>query len=225
MTKIAFLGDSITASANVSLADQWAYKVGIFNGYAAADIINAGVPGNTTADMLTRLQMDVINQAPAVCVMMMTVNDKTHGLTLAQHETNVRSIISQLQAAGIKVVIASPPLYRSGLDSWKAWIEKDQEISGDLHLPYVDVWREYAYAYFYSPSFDGLYSDGLVHQSVGGNALIASVMQRKTYDGIFLPDVPQSPSGEIPELTAALSDLQLNGVTPARLSRVINAMQ
>ncbi len=228
--KIAFLGDSVTASANVALTDRWAYKVGIANGYSPANIINAGIPGDETTQMLVRLQADVINHAPDVCVMMMTVNDKSHGLTLETHESNVRNIISQLRTANIKVVIASPPVYRSSINTWQAWVEKDQAIAGELNIPYIDIWREYSALYLYNSStFNSLYvnSADLVHQSVAGNAKIAEVMNRNNYAGVFLPDVENPPS-ECPEacneLTLALADLQLNGATVARLDRVKNAL-
>lgn len=222
--KIAFLGDSVTQCANVTAAQSWPQIVGLFNGYAIADIINAGIAGNTTADMLARVQNDVIALAPDVCVMMMTVNDKTHGLTLAQHETNLRSLISQLRAANIKVVIASHPLYRSGVDTWKAWVEKDQSIAGELNIPYVDVFREYCFANLYT-TLNQYYTSSaeLIHQSVAGNAKIAEVMNRNIYAGVFIKD-PPPPSGSCDELTLALADLQLNGATIARLDRVKAAL-
>lgn len=224
MAKIVFLGDSLTASANVSLSERWAQKVGLANGYAPTDIINAGVPGNTSADMRTRLQSDVLDKSPEVCVMMATVNDKTHGLTLAQHEANMRDILSQLQARGIKTVIVSPPLYRSGVDSWREWVEKDQALAGEFGLPYVDVWREFTFAYLYYPlaAFEALYSDGMIHQTAAGNSLIAAVATRATCAGVFLPDPPHS--GECNELTASLADLQKGGATVARLDRVRAAL-
>lgn len=226
--KIVFLGDSVTASLNVALTDRWHYKVGIANGYAPIDIINAGVPGNTTTQMLARIQSDVIAHNPDVCVMMMTVNDKTNNFTLATHEENLRNIISQLQSANIKVVITSPPLYRSGVDSWKPWIELDQFIAGELNIPYVDVWREYCFANFYT-SLNSLYnpSNDLVHQNAVGNAKIAEIMTRNIYSGVFLPNT-QSPPTECPsicnELTLSLADLQLNGANVERLDRVKTAI-
>lgn len=221
--KIAFLGDSITTSANVTTVQSWVQQVGLANGYT--DIINAGVPGNTTVDMLARINADVISKSPDVCVLMMTVNDKTHSLTLAQHETNVRSIISQLRAANIKVVITSPPVYRSDIPSWQAWVEKDQAIAGELGIHYVDIWREYSAIYLYNAStFNALYvnSADLVHQSIAGNAKIAEVMTRNNYAGVFLKNPPVSTV--CPELTLALTDLQLNGATQSRLDRVKAAL-
>lgn len=221
--KIVFLGDSITACSNVTLAQSWPQIVGLANGYTSGNIINAGVPGDETTQMLARVQ-SVINQAPDVCVMMMTVNDKTHGLTLAQHETNLRSLISQLRAANIKVVIASHPIYRSGVDTWKAWVEKDQSIAGELGIPYVDVFREYCFANLYT-TLNQYYTSSaeLIHQSVAGNAKIAEVMIRNNYAGVFIKD-PPPPSGGCDELTLALSDLQLNGATSARIDRVKAAL-
>lgn len=223
--KIAFLGDSLTASAEVGLADRWAYKVGIANGYAPADIINAGVSGNRSDQMLARLRADVLSHEPDVCVLMLTVNDRTNNFTIAIHEANYRSIISQLQSEGIKVVVMSPPLYTQNLEQWKPWVEKGEEIAGDMGCHYIDCWREFVYASYYLPNwFSVLYTD-YVHQKVAGNALIASVCARKTHAGAFLPDAP-SPVCEqnCSELLSALADLQLNGATTTRLERVKNAI-
>lgn len=221
--KIVFLGDSLTASAEVTLADRWAYKVGLANGYTAANIINAGVSGNTSAQMLARLQTDVLAQNPDVCVLMLTVNDRTNSVPIATHEANYRSMITQLKTAGIKVVVMSPPLYTSQLDQWKPWVEKGEEIAGDTGCHYIDCWREFVYASYYLPNwFNVLYTD-YVHQKVAGNSLIVSICARKTHTGAFLPD-SAPPTGVCPELTLALADLALYGATGARLDRVKAAL-
>lgn len=221
--KIVFLGDSLTASANVALTDRWAYKVGIFNGYAAADIINAGVSGNTSTQMLARLQSDVLALLPDVCVLMLTVNDRTNNIPIATHEANYRSIITQLKSAGIKVVVTSPPLYTSNLDLWKPWVEKGEQIAGEMDCHYIDCWREYTYASYYEPNtwFSKYYVD-YVHQSIAGNALLFSICTRKTHTGAFIKSAP--PSGSCSELTLALADLQSGGATVARLDRVKAAL-
>lgn len=225
--KIVFLGDSLTASQEVVLTDRWAYKVGITNGYAPANIINAGISGNRSDQMLSRLQADVLAHNPDVCVLMLTVNDRTNNVPIATHEANYRNIIAQLKNAGIKVVVMSPPLYTSNLDLWKPWVEKGEEIAGDTGCHYIDCWREYVYASYYLPNWVSVLYTDYVHQKAAGNSLIATICARKTHTGAFLKDVVIPPSGECPvlsELDIALADLQKNGANVTRLDRVKAAL-
>lgn len=231
MGKIVFLGDSLTASANVSLAERWVYQVGIAAGYAPADIINAGVSGNRSDQMLARIQADVFDLCPDVLVLMLTVNDRTNSIPIATHEANYRSMISQAQALGIKVVVMSPPLYTSNLDQWKPWVEKGEQIAGEMGCHYIDCWREYTYAYFYmiTPAWSTLYTD-YVHQTAEGNALLFSITRRATHANAFKKAAPvEPPICECPELPAtelqlASEDLIVNGATVASLDRLKAAL-
>lgn len=184
--KIVFFGDSLTASANVALSDRWAYKLGIANGYAVADIINSGISGNRSDQMIARFAADVLANSPAVLVLMLTVNDRVNGISLASHEANYRSMISQAQTAGIKVVVMSPPLYTRNLDLWKPWVEKGEEIAGDTGCHYIDCWREYVYASYYLPNWVGVLYTDYVHQTAAGNSLIVSIASRATHAGAFV---------------------------------------
>ncbi|WP_137972422.1 GDSL-type esterase/lipase family protein [Pseudomonas sp. F(2018)] len=228
MGKIVFLGDSITASANVSLSQRWAHMVGLSAGYAAADIVNAGVPGNISQQMLARLQTDVLAHTPDVVVMMFTVNDRSNSIPLATHETNYRSLIEQCRLAGAKVVLMSPPVYRSQLDTWGGWVEKWRALAGEYLCPFVDIWRDYASLYL-TGGFGGLYVDGadLVHQSVAGNTRIHAVAMSGIYTGAFVKgqlDPPAECQSGPSELQLAAEDLVRNGANVARLARVSAAL-
>ena len=228
MGKIVFLGDSVTASANVALSQRWAHMVGLSAGYAAADIINAGVPGNISLQMLARLQADVLAHSPGVVVMMFTVNDRSNSIPLATHEANYRSLIEQCRAAGAKVVLMSPPIYRSQLDTWGVWVEKWQALAGEYRCPFVDIWRDYASLYL-TGGFAGMYVDGadLVHQGVAGNARIHAVAVSGIHAGAFVKGqlVPPAECQPGPsELQLAAEDLVRNGANAARLARVSAAL-
>lgn len=232
MGKIVFLGDSLTQSVEVSLTNRWAYKVGLSAGYAPADIINSGISGNRSDQMIARLQADVIAHNPNVCVLMPTVNDRTNSVPIATAEQTIRNIIGQLQGEGIKVTVVSPPLYTSALDQWKPWVEMWEDVAGDMGCHWIDCWREYVYASYYWPNnqwYNYLYVD-YVHQSVAGNNFIYSICTRSTHSGAFVKNT-DLPAGECPEcpehpneLTLALADLQANGATLTRLQRVISAI-
>src|SRR3546814_9891434 len=101
MSKIVFLGDSITRGATLAVADTFAYQVGVANGYAPADIINAGVSGDESADALARVGTDAIALAPDVCVVCLLVNDAKNGVPVSTYEANMPQIISDLLSNGI----------------------------------------------------------------------------------------------------------------------------
>lgn len=223
MSKIVFFGDSITAGLQVEKSKRWTQKVALFSGYTEENIINAGVPGNTTDDMLIRIQADVIEKIPSVCVLMVTVNDKTNGFTISKHEANVRNIISILKNEGIHVVVISPPIYRYLLPSWVEWLEKGEQIAGDTGCPYIDVWRDYGNYYLANQTFNDWYID-YIHQTETGNDRIFQILSRPTHRQHFIVDAPTAPSQPgASERMMALADLAENGATIDRLNRVISA--
>lgn len=170
---IVFFGDSVTAEVGVGLANRWTYKVGMSAGYLPENIINSGVPGNRSDQLLLRLSADVLLHNPSVVVLMMTVNDKVNGITLSQHETNYKIIIEACQLSGAKVIILSPPMYRSAVDTWEVWQDKWAQLAMYYNCDYIDVWGRYSSKYIANPSvFETLYADGTVHQSVAGNSFI-----------------------------------------------------
>ena len=107
--KVAFLGDSITSNGAappggyVRLVESGLAQQGI-----KIEVIPAGVSGNTSKDMLARLDRDVIAKKPTVMTLSCGVNDVWHGLTgveLEPYKANIRAIVDRAQAAGIRVVI------------------------------------------------------------------------------------------------------------------------
>jgi lysophospholipase L1-like esterase len=113
---IAFLGDSITANG-------WNQKTGyvhlVVSGLQAAGVdvvpIPAGISGNTSKDMLARLDRDVLSKKPDWMTLSCGVNDVWHGVngvSLDQYKINITYIVDQAQAAGIKVMIlTSTPIH------------------------------------------------------------------------------------------------------------------
>lgn len=192
MSKIVFLGDSNTAAVSLTEAQRYCTQVGLANGYASGDIINSGVPGDESGDALTRLATDVVAHSPAVCAVMLMTNDAKNGKTVASFEANMRAIIEQLQGVGIKVVVMSPPLQRGGAGGAphttnRPFVAALAELAAEYGCPFVDLYTEMAYAYFYmgSTAFAGLYSDS-IHIDAQGHAFAAEFMSRTRYDGAFI---------------------------------------
>ena len=235
MSTIVFVGDSVTASANMTLENRWPQRVGVAAGFTT--IINAGVPGNKSSQILARFQADVLEHVPDVVVMMFTVNDSANGVPLSTHEANYRTMIEAAQLAGAKVVLITPPVYRSSVANWRQPHELWVRLAGEYGCPLVDVARAYGWEYLADQNkFFALYIGGtdIVHQSLAGNNMIVSLCVEETQRDTFTipipesePETPQEPEVcpvVTDELTLSLADLQRYGASEARLQRVTAAL-
>lgn len=110
---VVLLGDSITANNNsAGTGGTQTSATGYFTwanmlmGSPLKVLSNAGVAGNTTAQMLARIGSDVLSYAPGYCVVHMATNDIEQGLDIdAVTIPNMLSICAQLKAAGIVTIL------------------------------------------------------------------------------------------------------------------------
>ncbi|UYQ92494.1 SGNH/GDSL hydrolase family protein [Chitinophaga horti] len=74
---------------------------------AGAEVINAGVGGNNTADLLKRMQKDCLDHRPSLTVLMCGTNDMNSMkyIPLPQYRQNMASIIEAIKATKSKVVL------------------------------------------------------------------------------------------------------------------------
>lgn len=97
-TRVVFLGDSIT--------DGWK----LTEYFPNQPYINRGISGQTTAQMLIRMQPDVVAHKPKVLLLLAGTNDIAGNTGTATNEFiegNIESIVEIAHANGINVVIAS----------------------------------------------------------------------------------------------------------------------
>ena len=76
-------------------------------------IANEGISGDTTVGMLSRLDSTVPNGTRIALLAIYYYNDWRSAVSQAQHEANVRTIVSRLRAGGIKTISVSQ--YFAGL--------------------------------------------------------------------------------------------------------------
>ena len=241
MARIVFLGDSITlatAYGGVTNATRFSTLIGLAAGYAEADIINAGIGGNNSADMLARLPTDVIAHNPDVCVMMVGNNDFGGAgkvLTPAQYKANVLAIGAELAASNIKLVLISPMMVRSTSATFVAflpYLKALEEAVAGLGVDYIDIYREYCFAAMRS-DYLSFYVDTL-HQTVAGHAFIAEYALRPKHSGFFVgaavsvpdPEPEPDPGNQEPsELLLAVADYVLTTGNPNLTASVLAAKE
>jgi lysophospholipase L1-like esterase len=97
--RIVFMGDSITQNWGLSEA-----------AYFTHGVVNRGISGQTTPQMLARFRSDVIALNPKAVHIMAGVNDiagNTGPVTLADIEGNLASMVEIAQASHVRVVLAT----------------------------------------------------------------------------------------------------------------------
>jgi len=109
--RTAILGDSIAIGeddfANPSFPpSSWFNRLCQASGQRMRFYVQAGVRGNTTAQMLARVQTDVIAYSPDWCIVPLTTNDASV-TAVATVKANYAAIIDALVAAGVRPICAT----------------------------------------------------------------------------------------------------------------------
>jgi acyl-CoA thioesterase I len=74
---------------------------------SATGVINAGVSGETTGQVLARVNSSVPEGTKVVILSLFMLNDGRRGVSAAMHQSNVAGIYQQLRARHIRVIDAS----------------------------------------------------------------------------------------------------------------------
>ncbi|WP_319481345.1 GDSL-type esterase/lipase family protein [uncultured Draconibacterium sp.] len=77
-----------------------------------AQVINAGVAGNTSTDLLARIERDVISLNPDLVIVMVGTNDMLNSKKMASYKTyasNLSEIVRKLKQNSAQVILMAPP--------------------------------------------------------------------------------------------------------------------
>ena len=112
---IICFGDSLTYGTGAPEGKDYPSRL---SGLIGRTVINAGIPGDTTAEALDRLEDDVLSQSPRLVLLTLGGNDLKNRVPRETAFANLREIIRQIQAQGALVVIGGLdiPLYGRGFD-------------------------------------------------------------------------------------------------------------
>lgn len=200
------LGDSICggsttySSVTISLSTTWPNQVNVRSKQQIRYLYNAGVPGNTCAQMAARNATDVIARAPAVAVLACGTNDVGNSVAFATTIANIQAIVTSWIAAGIRPVLTTvPPRSDSGtyvgpINRLSAWISS---YGRSLGLPVVDF-----YGLLADPT-TGQYKAGYSTDNIHPTATVASSMA-----DLFI----SSTSGYFPNVFPYLPATNANGI-------------
>ena len=99
---IICFGDSLTFGTGASEGKDYPSHLSTMIGWP---VINAGVPGDTTAAALQRLERDVLSRAPDVVLITLGGNDLKNGIAKDIAFKNLKRIVEAIQNQGARVII------------------------------------------------------------------------------------------------------------------------
>lgn len=102
---IVCLGDSITYGFPWGPSVSW---VEMLRQALSCEVINKGINGNTTSDMLSRFDRAVLKYDPTHLIIMGGINDVIMGESFDRIVWNLHEMTEKAQKAGIKVILGVP---------------------------------------------------------------------------------------------------------------------
>jgi lysophospholipase L1-like esterase len=109
--RLVYLGDSITDGNTYPLLIDQALRdagkpIGVW--------FNAGIGGNTSKDMLARLDRDVFAHKPTLVTINAGINDTFNpNISLADYQKNLRAIVEAVQANGAEPILVTTSVLRN----------------------------------------------------------------------------------------------------------------
>jgi acyl-CoA thioesterase I len=98
---IAF-GDSLTSGVGAAPGQDYPAQLAKL---AGVPVLNKGVPGDTTADALRRLERDVLASDPKIVIVLLGGNDLLQRLPQKETLANLEEIVTKVQDDGALVVL------------------------------------------------------------------------------------------------------------------------
>lgn len=214
--KIVCMGDSIT-------------QMGDPNGYVSMvrdclkttfpkdpiQVINAGIGGEKSNDMLARFQRDVIDKKPQLVTLSVGINDVWHGfdsdhpkgggpggVDLASYTTYVSEMVAKAEQNRIKIILLSPTIITEDpLDvqniKLEQYVKAEEEIAHKYHCKFINLqqvfFAELAKAKTILPPENLYLTDDGVHLDLDGNKIMArEVLKAFGVSGKWVNDLKTS---------------------------------
>jgi lysophospholipase L1-like esterase len=99
---IICFGDSLTYGTGASKGNDYPSQL---LRMISRPVINVGVPGDTTASALKRLESDVLSRFPDVVLITLGGNDLKNGIGKESAFENLKKIVESIQNQGARVII------------------------------------------------------------------------------------------------------------------------
>ncbi|MDK2821344.1 MAG: hypothetical protein PWP31_1309 [Clostridia bacterium] len=134
---IVGMGDSLTYGYPYGPKASWlnlvAEKLGLI-------VVNKGVSGETTGEMLTRFDQDVISLRPRIVIIMGGTNDAWASISVSEVKNNVETMADKALQNNITPVIGLPtPLCKKEVHVSIAFLERMADFLENYRQAYLEI--------------------------------------------------------------------------------------
>ena len=192
--RIVCLGDSITQAGEAPGGYVWLVRRYLTALYTDIEVINAGISGHKSADMLERFQRDVLDKKPQMVTISVGENDVWHGfydnhpegdgprgVKLEEYRKNVEEMVRRASDAGIKVVLLSTTVIHENLENREnaklvGYNGALRDLARSHSGHFIDFQKPFAAlikAYRTTGARDNLLTGDGVHMNALGNKVMA----------------------------------------------------
>ena len=129
---IVCLGDSLTYGYEVPTSQSWVSQLATLSHW---DLINKGIPGETTLDMKRRLNSDVFHLNPSKIIFMGGTNDLFLGRSINEILSTIDEILSTFKAHDLPAILLTPLPINEKVIVKRFFSEADYvKVNQDLNL-------------------------------------------------------------------------------------------
>jgi lysophospholipase L1-like esterase len=180
--KVAFFGDEVTETGNNIAGGYVKLVISGLDSLGVKIVPTPAGHGGTTREMLARLDHDVLSAKPDWILFSSGFGDKwNNAIDLDTYKKNVTSLLDQMQAAGAKVMILTPPPLDPAENDFNPKLGEEVafllQLAKDRNLPLADINAAYfAYIKTQPPGTPNLLESDINHPNPLGHELIAQTI-------------------------------------------------
>lgn len=193
VSRIVTLGDSITQGGARPGGYVWLidhYLQVLYPGHKI-EVINAGISGHKSTDMLARYQRDVLDKKPDVVTISVGINDVWHGFNaehpagygpnrvkLEDYRKNVEAMLDAADKAGIRVVMFTTTIFEDKPNSIRnlrvqGYNDTLRELAAKHHALLADQYGAFMTAWHANEASGAKLTSDQVHMAPAGDELMA----------------------------------------------------
>lgn len=193
--RLVTLGDSITQGGARPGGYVWQIEraLGVLYPDRKIEIVNAGISGHKSTDMLARFQRDVLDKKPDVVTISVGINDIWHGFMPAGHHPagygprrvpledyrrNVEAMIQEARRAGVDVVLFTTTIFEDDPKSIRnlraaSYNDALRELARKYDLRVADQFRAFMETWAANRATGAKLTTDQVHLARAGDTLMA----------------------------------------------------
>ncbi|MDF7823598.1 sialate O-acetylesterase [Pontiellaceae bacterium B12227] len=234
---LVFFGDSITAAGTDPDGYITLFAADVAAAYPSGGIqvIGAGVGGNKVADLMARLDADVLSHNPSIVVIYIGINDVWHwtkpdpvtglpreGTTAENYHAGLLDLVQRVKATGGRAVLCTPTVISEAanpddpnyvmLEEFSAICRTVAQQTGSQLVDLRNIFTDYNLLNNTADATSGILTSDTVHMNATGNQLIADTLvdafsvAASTNPGITITQTGANSVGESWETGADWSD-------------------